>query len=101
MIHRFIYTLLLLVLVTHTKAQQSYIDSLRHEIEIAQNDTVKIVLFSTITEAYTETTPDSALYFADQLLILARKLNFKLNEVFALVQMGYALINMDNYPSSL
>ena len=101
MIHRFIYTLLLLVLVTHIKAQQPNIDSLRHEIEIAQNDTIKIILFSTITEAYAETKPDSSVYFAEQLLMLARKLNLKLNEADALDQMGYAFLNMGNYPRSL
>jgi two-component system, NtrC family, sensor kinase len=101
MIQRFIFILLLLVPGTHIKAQQPYIDSLRHEIEIAKNDTTKIVLFSTITEAYAETKPDSSVYFAEQQLMLARKLNLKLNEADALAQMGYALLNMGNYPRSL
>jgi len=101
MIKRFINILLLMVLVTSSKAQQPYIDSLRHEIEIAQNDTIKIILFSTITDAYAETKPDSAVYFAEQLLMLARKLNLKLNEADALAQMGYAFLNMGNYPRSL
>src|SRR5688572_20105162 len=101
MIKQFIFILLLLVLVWNSKAQQPDIDSLRHEIDIAQNDTIKIVLFSTITETYAETRPDSSVYFAEQLLMLARKLNFKLNEVFALAQIGYAFLNMGNYPRSL
>ena len=101
MINRFIYILLLLVLVVHSKAQQPDIDSLRHEIEIAQNDTVKMVLFITITEAYKELKSDSSFYFAERILPIARKFNFKLNEADALAQMGYALMNMGNYPRSL
>src|SRR5688572_32774269 len=101
MINRFIYILLLMILVAHSKAQQPDIDSLRHEIEIAQNDTVKMVLLATITEAYKELKSDSSLYFAEQILPIARKFNFKLNEADALAQMGYALMNMGNYPRSL
>jgi two-component system NtrC family sensor kinase len=101
MIYRFIYTLLLLVLITHIKAQQSNIDSLRHEIEIVNNDTIKIVLLSTITEAYIEIKPDSASYFAEKLLKLSQKLRFRLNEAFALDQIAYALLNLGNYPRSL
>jgi two-component system, NtrC family, sensor kinase len=101
MIHRFIYTLLLLILVTHVNAQQPDINSLRQKIEMAQNDTVKIVLLRPIIEAYAETKPDSSVYFAEQLLIPARKLNFKLSEVYALAQIGYAYMNMGNYPGSL
>ena len=101
MIHRFIYTLLLLILVTHSKAQQPYIDRLRHEIAISQNDTVKIVLFKAIAEEYSEIKPDSSFYFAEHLLTVARKLNFKLNEADALTLMGYAFLNMVNYPMSL
>ena len=101
MAHRFIYTLLLLVPVTHIKAQQPNIDSLRHEIAVAQNDTLKMILFGIITEAYTETRPDSSVYFAQQQFTLARKLNLKLDEVYALVYMGYGLLNMGNYPRAL
>src|SRR5688500_4716085 len=101
MINRFIYILLLLLLVTYSKAQQPDIDSLRHEIQIAQNDTVKMVLFATLTEAYKELKSDSSFYFGEQILPIARKFNFKVDEADALAQMGYALMNMGNYPRSL
>ena len=101
MIRRFIYISLLLVVALHGQSQQTYIDSLRHQIEISQNDTAKIVLIGILSDEYSETKMDSSSYFAEQLLILSRKLNFKLSETFALSQMGYALLNMGNYPKSL
>jgi len=92
---------LLPLVALHGQAQQTYIDSLRHQIEISQNDTAKIVLIGILSDEYSETKMDSSSYFAEQLLILSRKLNFKLSETFALSQIGYALLNMGNYPKSL
>ncbi len=101
MIKRICYSFIMLLLVTPGKAQQRNIDSLRHEKEITQNDTININLLNYLTEAYTESKPDSAFYFAEQLLMLARKLNLKLIEGYAQAQMGYALLNLSNYPRSL
>jgi signal transduction histidine kinase len=101
MIKRIIYTSLLIVAVKFTAAQQFYIDSLKHKAEITQNDTLKLILFENLNEAYTETNPDSAYYYAEKILMLARALKLRLNEVYALGQMGYALLNMGNYPRSL
>jgi two-component system, NtrC family, sensor kinase len=101
MILRFFYTLLLLVLVTASKAQQVNIDSLRNEAENAQDDSLKIILFSILSETYVETKPDSAVYYAEHELELARKLHFRLIEARSLDQLGYALSNTGNYPRSL
>ena len=101
MVYRVLYTLLLLIAVMQLNAQQPDTNSLWQKIEMAQNDTIKIVLLLPVVEDYSETKPDSSVYFAKQLLILARKLNFKLTEVYALAQIGYANMNMGNYPGSL
>ena len=101
MIHRFIYTLLILILSGPGNAQEPGIDSLRHEVNTAQNDTVKMMLFSALTGAYAETKPDSSLYYAEQQLMLARKLNLRLDEADALISMSYGLLNMGNYPRAL
>ncbi len=101
MIKRIIYTSLLIIAVKFTKAQQSHIDSLVHEASITQNDTLKLVLFSKLSEAYTETNPDSAYYYAEKILQISRNLKLRLNEAYALGQIGYALLNLGNYPRSL
>src|SRR5690349_16646089 len=81
--------------------QQNYIDSLKHELKINQNDTLNLHYFSLLSEAYEETKPDSALYFAKNELILARKLQLRLSEAIALNTIAYDLINLGNYPASL
>ncbi|MBD0353272.1 MAG: two-component sensor histidine kinase, partial [Flavisolibacter sp.] len=77
------------------------VDSLQQELMRVQSDTLKLLLLDNLAEAYNETKPDSSLFYAEKQLKLARKLNFKLNEVNALNQMGYALLNIGNYPRSL
>jgi two-component system NtrC family sensor kinase len=101
MIRRFYYTLLFVVFVAGTKAQQLNIDSLRHALEIARDDTLKMILSSDLSEDYVEIKPDSAVYFAERQLELARKLHFRLSEARSLDQLGYALSNTGNYPRSL
>jgi signal transduction histidine kinase len=101
MIKKIIYTAVLLAAVKLAAAQQSNIDSLKHEAIITQNDTIKLILFGQISNAYTETNTDSAYHYAERMLPFARKLNLRLEEVHALAEMGYALLNMGNYPRSL
>jgi len=101
MFKRLLYIFLFLFLFIHSKTQQSYIDSLQHELKIAQNDTVKIILLITISQYYGETKPDSSAYFAEQRLAIARKLDLPLDEVDALIYMGYGLVNLGNYPLAL
>jgi tetratricopeptide (TPR) repeat protein len=40
-------------------------------------------------------------HYAEKSLVIARKLNLKLDEASALREMGYALMNLGNYPRSL
>jgi len=78
-----------------------HIDSLKHELEISQNDTLKLLYLLRIAEAFDEPKPDSAYYYANQELRIAKKLNLRLNEALALNGIAYALKNMGNYPASL
>jgi two-component system NtrC family sensor kinase len=101
MIKRIIYTSILLAAVNLVAAQQAQIDSLHQEISITQNDTLRLILFGKLSNAFTEINPDSAYYYSEKMLSLARKFDLQLEEVHALGEMGYALLNMGNYPRSL
>jgi signal transduction histidine kinase len=81
--------------------QSSDIDSLRRLVERPSDDTVQMLAFSSLAEYYAELDPDSLLYFGGKALELSRKPEYKLNEVDALAQMGYALINLGDYPRAL
>ena len=93
--------LLFIAAVKFTAAQQSYIDSVLHNINTTQNDTARLILFSALTEVYIETKADSSLYYAEKALAIATKLDLPLEEVFALAEKGYSYLNMGNYPRSL
>jgi tetratricopeptide (TPR) repeat protein len=90
-----------LVVVTPAPAQQSYIDSLRNEVTRPRNDTLRLILLAKMANAYSEIYPDSAFHYAEKALVIARNLNLKLEEVAALGEMGYALLNQNNYSRSL
>lgn len=92
---------LLIILPICGKAQEPNIDSLRAEIQNARNDTLRVVLLSIMAEAYAEISPDSSYYYGNQLATLSRTLQFRLNEAEGELRMGYALLNMVNYPRSL
>ncbi|HET6723920.1 MAG TPA: ATP-binding protein, partial [Chitinophagaceae bacterium] len=82
-------------------AQQAYIDSFRREVSLTNNDTIQLVLLRNIARSFSELNPDSAFFYAEKGLKVARKLNLKLDEASALREMGYALLNRANYPRSL
>src|SRR5687767_4146540 len=101
MIKLIIYTSVLLVTVKLSGAQQSSVDSLHGAIATTQNDTLKLILFGRLTNEFTEISPDSAYYYSEKWATLAKKLDYQLEQTSALAQMGYALINLGNYPRSL
>ena len=101
MTRRIIYMMFYLFMANSAVAQQFYLDSLKKELAISENDTIKLIRLRNITLAYSEINPDSAFSYAQKLQGLSQKLNFKLDEVNALREMGYALMNMGNYPRSL
>ena len=98
---KIIYTLFNIAIVNFTIAQQINADSLKQSITDTPNDTSRLILLGRLTDFYVETNPDSAYHYANQMLSVAQKLNLKLEEVYALGEMGYAALNMGNYPRSL
>jgi hypothetical protein len=90
-----------LVIFKLSSAQQSYIDSLKNEVHIQRNDTMTMILYAHLNEAYAELNPDSTILYAEKELTAAKKFNFKLEEVHALSVLGYGQMNKGNYPRAL
>ncbi len=80
---------------------QSSVEDIKLKLKSEQNDTIRLLLYEQITNLYSEVNPDSAFQYADQALFLARKLHLQLEEVVALGEVGYAQLNLGNYPRSL
>jgi len=83
------------------ESQNQYIDSLQHELAVSKNDTMRFILLGRIADVYSEINPDSAFYYAEKVIPYTKRLQFKLEEATAIGVMGYAQINLGNYPRSL
>jgi signal transduction histidine kinase len=77
------------------------IDSLRLVLKITANDTLRMGIARSFCFYYMEIKRDSALYFVEQQLALAKQLKLKLWEADALDNIGYVSFLLTNYPRSL
>jgi len=98
---RIIFTVITTAILFFARGQQSLIDSLQKQINITKSDTAKLVLTRMISKVHSEGDSVSGYYYGKKVLELARKLKLRLVEASALREMGYALMNMGNYPRSL
>ncbi|HSF54204.1 MAG TPA: HAMP domain-containing sensor histidine kinase, partial [Algoriphagus sp.] len=94
-------SLVCLFAVNSLFARQISSASLPRNDKISQNDTIRLVQLIANARTFEEINPDSTYYYAEQSLVLSRKLNIKLEEGRALLEMGYALMNRGNYPQAL
>ena len=101
MYKRIILSAIILLGLLNSRAQQPNIDSLKNLLSNAENDTLQLVLVGKITNAYSEVNPDSALFYGSKMQVLAKKYFFRLEEVAALNEIGYAYLNIENFPRSL
>ncbi len=90
--------ILLFVLPIYTKAQFDsnwgyptimQVDSLKKILPAEKNDTLRMAAYRSLGMYYQDSKQDSALYFSQQQLALAKKLNIKMWEADAYTQMGY------------
>ncbi len=90
-----------LSLIQLNLAQPAAIDSIKLIIRETANDTVRLLLLEKAANDYSEINPDSALIYATEIPVLARKLDLPLEEIGGMTELGYALLNMGNYPRAL
>jgi two-component system NtrC family sensor kinase len=76
-------------------------DSLRVELDHTTNDTMRMKLSRSLGWHYQDSNRDSSLYFHEQELALAKKLNLKLWEADAFDQVGWVSSQLKNYALSL
>ena len=100
MLRQLITTILLMMLFLCANAQKST-NSLMLHLNSARNDTSRLIVLRSLGRAYAEKNPDSAYYFSEQSLKLARKLGFKIDEGGAVQEIGYAFVNKGNFPRAL
>ncbi|MDX2047581.1 MAG: ATP-binding protein [Chitinophagaceae bacterium] len=77
------------------------IDSLKHELFKVTEDTSRVLAMTNLANAYQSYRLDSCFYYAQQALMLARKIKFPKGEFEALFWMGNTLTMVGNYPRAL
>jgi tetratricopeptide (TPR) repeat protein len=97
----FILSFLLVITCSFCQGQTPDIDRWKHELLTADEDTNKVILLDSLSGGYTFSSADTAIMYAQQGLQLARKLNFKREEAYCLIDLGQALTTMGNYTGAL
>src|SRR6187551_866758 len=81
--------------------QQAIIDSLKKELSISKIDTSNVLSMVELVDQYKFSNVDSALFYAQNALILSRKIQFHEGEFRSLLMMGYALSLASNHSRAL
>jgi len=80
---------------------QKGIDSVRQLLAAARDDTTRINLVNRLAQNYSESKPDSTLKYANDALMLAKKINYKKGEIEAMRNLGWAFLMAGDYSKAL
>ncbi len=102
MMKRTIQTVFLVfAFITSVAQSRQIIDSLRHELTVANHDTSRVMILSKLCLNTAFEQPDSALMYGYQGLALARQINFPRGEVRVLDRLILAYGNLGNIAKGL
>jgi len=93
-----VLSILLFVKVT---AQQNTIDSLHQLLATTREDTIKVNLLNQLSWNFSETKPDSNLFYGNQALELSKKIHYTEGEIFALLNTSSGFSLSGNYSKAL
>ena len=96
-----ILVLLLLFTWNFGLAQNNLIDSLKYKLANAKTDTGRVLRMISLVNSLAGINPDSALYYGEKALALARKIKFPKGEIRALSFTSGVLTNTGNLPKAL
>src|SRR6185436_6242098 len=99
-----IIVFIIILLTTITEAQQSNqinIDSLKQQLTIAKEDTIKVQILAELCISYSVDHPDTAISYGQQALQLSEKLNYEKGILFSGGGLSVALQYAGNYPLGL
>ena len=76
-------------------------DSLRHELAKAESDTGRVLLLANLAEGYRWSKPDSAMYFGQNALKLAKQVDFQRGQAAALISISVVNRELGNLAKAL
>ena len=98
----FLKIVLFLLLPALARAQsRQQMDSAYIMLEHAENDTVRMAVYSMLGGFYDDINADSGLYYCNKGIAIAEKLDLQLNKAEMMALMGVHLMKTGNYPEAL
>ncbi len=97
----FLLLILSCFIFVNIQAQQSYADSLKNVSLYAKEDSTRTFALYRLSWYYSLLYPDSALYYADQLIQFSTKKNYLPAKALGYICKGEALDRIGSYPESL
>ena len=97
----YIKLMLLMLIPIIGMAQRSQNDSLKNALKTARTDSARLSIFVNLALLNEELNRDTALYYYEQAIKVAKKNNQQLAEAFALGGRGYMLRALGKFPESL
>jgi two-component system NtrC family sensor kinase len=96
-----IFFLLFLPVFVVAQVQHNQLDSMHQVVRHAANDTIRMDAYTKLGFYYDDVNLDSAVYYGEQGIAIARQLGLKLNEAEILMNTSFPLSKMGNYPGAL
>ena len=82
-------------------SQNQRINDLKQKLAIAETDTSRVWILSNLCNSLTGSNPDSALYYGEKAVALARKIKFHKGEILALSYTSGVFMSTGNLPKAL
>jgi two-component system NtrC family sensor kinase len=101
MIKAFIFAFFFAFICKAAFAQEKRIDSIRHQLAIAKNDTGRVLVMSDLSFAFGFYNSDSALIYANKAIELARQIRFSRGEIRAMCNKAGILETNGEMPGAL
>ena len=101
MIKKFVVTLLFAFICIVTFSQQKKIDSIRHQLTIAKDDSSRILMMADLSFTYNFENPDSGLMYADKAIELAKQIHFSRGEIRGMFSKSAILETNGDMPEAL
>ncbi len=98
---KYVLLLLLLPVFASISAQQIIIDSLKRELQTAQQDTNRVLLLGDLARVLYLSKPDTALLLGQQAYDLSEKVHYVKGTALSLNRMATAYSALGDYPKSL
>lgn len=91
----------LLFYAESTYGQNQVTDSLLQQLAVAKQDTSRALIWASLAYNYRTMKPDSALWYGQQALTLAQRINFIRGQARALVAIGFTYREVGDLPKAM